>query len=123
MIRNIIVLVFCVLFLNGHAFAEKPPWAGKGKPTVEQKQEQKNKKKKDKGIEIMLEIKDSKIKFEVCNVKRKIKSEEIEQSNGFGLINLERRLELAYPGKYKLDIKDESDRYITKLEIRLADEN
>jgi hypothetical protein len=33
MIKNIIILVVCVLFLSGYAFAEKPPWAGKGKPT------------------------------------------------------------------------------------------
>ena len=45
MIRNIIILVVCVLFLSGYAFAEKPPWAGKGKPTAEQKQAHKKDKK------------------------------------------------------------------------------
>ncbi len=49
MIKNIIILVVCVLFLSGYAFAEKPPWAGKGKPTAEQKQAHKiDKKIKDK---------------------------------------------------------------------------
>ena len=49
MIRNIIILVVCVLFLSSYAFAEKPPWAGKGKPTTEQKQaHKKDKKTKDK---------------------------------------------------------------------------
>ena len=49
MLRNIIVLVVCVLFLNGYAFAEKPPWAGgKGKPSIEQKEaHKKDKKEKD----------------------------------------------------------------------------
>jgi hypothetical protein len=49
MIRNIIIMVVCVLFLDGYALAEKPPWAGKGKPTAEQKQaHKKDKKTEDK---------------------------------------------------------------------------
>lgn len=60
MIRNIIIFVVCVLFLSGYAFAEKPPWAGKGKPTAEQKQAH----KKDSDSELIENQKGEKDKTE-----------------------------------------------------------
>lgn len=92
-------------------------------PFVENAFKHGDKKQKDKGIEVKLNVNKSYIYFEVCNFKRKIKSDEIVENNGFGLISLERRLELAYPGKYNLDIIDEKDQYITKLNIDLSNEN
>jgi len=41
-------------------------------------------------------------------------------SNGIGIVNLKRRLELLYPQKYKLATKMENDFYETNLTIDLA---
>lgn len=47
-----------------------------------------------------------------------IKKMEMEIS-GIGLENVKRRLELAYPGKHKLSIKNESGKFMVNLEIDL----
>jgi sensor histidine kinase YesM len=92
-------------------------------PFVENAFKHGDKKQKIPGIEVKLEIESSSILFEVKNNKRKIKSTEIEDNSGFGLDNLERRLELAYPGKYNLKVFDENNHYITVLKIDLSNDN
>ena len=88
-------------------------------PFVENAFKHGDKKKKDVGIDIKLEINDSNLLFEVCNYKRKIASQDIEKNNSFGIVNLKRRLELAYPNRHHLEIEDAKDQYITKLRIDL----
>ncbi|MBS1600265.1 MAG: histidine kinase [Bacteroidetes bacterium] len=41
-------------------------------------------------------------------------------SNGIGIANLKRRLELLYAGKYELTTKEDEERYETKLKIDLV---
>ena len=42
------------------------------------------------------------------------------QINGIGLENVKRRLELVYPGKHRLMIKNESGKFMVNLEIDLS---
>jgi len=42
-----------------------------------------------------------------------------DASGGIGLSNVKRRLNLLYPGKYNLDIKDETDTYTVELSLVL----
>jgi len=41
-------------------------------------------------------------------------------TNGIGIANLKRRLELLYPGKYELTANSENDMYETTLQIDLS---
>ena len=92
-------------------------------PFVENAFKHGDKRQKAPGVKISLKIAKTEIVFEVCNLKRKIKSEEIEEKSGFGLENLRRRLELTYPNSFTLDIQDKSNEYITKLKIDLSNED
>lgn len=42
-----------------------------------------------------------------------------DASGGIGLINVKRRLDLLYPSKYKLEIRDENDTYTVQLSLVL----
>ena len=92
-------------------------------PFVENAFKHGDKRQKTPGVKVSLKIFESDILFEVCNLKRKIKSEEIEEKSGFGLENLRRRLELTYPDSFILEIQDKQNEYITKLKIDLSNEN
>ena len=48
-----------------------------------------------------------------------VHSSEITSSNNIGIKNVERRLELLYPKKYELEIKNESDIFSVSLQIDL----
>ena len=92
-------------------------------PFVENAFKHGDKKQKTPGIEVKLIFDKTNIYFEVKNIIRRIKSTDIEENNGFGLDNLERRLQLAYPDKYKLDIITDNNQYITKLNLDLTNDN
>jgi two-component system LytT family sensor kinase len=44
-----------------------------------------------------------------------------EQHGGIGLVNVKRRLELLYPGKYSLDITDDKELYSVRLTLKLEE--
>ena len=48
------------------------------------------------------------------------KSTDVPEKSGIGLRNVQRRLELSYPGAYTLDIDDKPDQYTVKLNLDLA---
>jgi two-component system LytT family sensor kinase len=45
---------------------------------------------------------------------------EVVHYGGIGLKNVQRRLELIYPGGYQLDIRREAERFEVKLELLLT---
>ncbi len=69
-------------------------------------------------VKIYFRVRDNEIIYSVENSKLKNTSSEVEKS-GFGLQNLQRRLELSYPGGYKLNSNDLPDRYFVQLNLSL----
>ncbi len=56
----------------------------------------------------------------ISNTKELPEGNGSNKSNGIGIVNLKRRLELLYPSKYKLNIRNEDCFYETTLNIDLA---
>ncbi len=57
--------------------------------------------------------------FSVENSKENGRQTE-EKSGGIGLVNVRRRLELLYPGKYELKVDETSDKYWVHLNLQLS---
>lgn len=55
------------------------------------------------------------LRFEGTNTK----GEATHEMGGIGLANVRRRLELLYPGRYKLSVKDEPNTYTVCLDLQL----
>lgn len=70
------------------------------------------------GIRVTLDILPEQIVFEVRNYIRKNQNAPRDQQGGIGLINIRRRLELLYPGRYNLDILSEEDLFTIQLTIQ-----
>lgn len=71
-------------------------------------------------IYIAIVVSGQKLIFDCVNTDYSfIKKMEMEIS-GIGLENVKRRLELAYPGKHQLRIKNESGKFMVNLEIDLS---
>jgi len=58
--------------------------------------------------------------YKVENSKVQSAQKGVEERSGIGLQNVKRRLELSYPGKYQLQVDDQSDRYTVLLNLRLS---
>ena len=67
-------------------------------------------------ISLKINIEDGKLYFFIQNKKH---SHNRDASGGIGLMNVKRRLDLLYPGKYNLDIRDETDTYTVQLSLVL----
>ena len=72
---------------------------------------------KNPGITIRIETKGKKLDFMVANYTLGNQNAKTD-SEGIGLKNISRRLELLYPGCHSLDIMNESDKYIVNLELQ-----
>lgn len=66
---------------------------------------------------ISLTMEEDKLKFYVAN---KINNQNKDFSGGIGLKNVRRRLELLYPGKYELQIKNDGISYCSDLKLVLT---
>lgn len=73
----------------------------------------------DSRIDILLEMEGDCIRFSVSNNIAKKKDENIPDESGIGLKNVLRRLELLYPGKHTISIREENNRYFVDLKICL----
>lgn len=71
----------------------------------------------DNPVIISLTMEENRLKFYVAN---KINNQNKDFSGGIGLKNVRRRLELLYPGKYELQIKNDRVSYCSDLKLVLS---
>jgi len=70
-------------------------------------------------VKIFIRLKDKECVYTVENSKPPVKAEPTEKS-GIGLKNVQRRLELSYPGQYTLLIEDKPHVYFVQLNLQLS---
>lgn len=73
----------------------------------------------DGQVKIEINLSKSAFDFNVKNSKGLGEDGHINKTNGIGLSNIKRRLELMYPGNYALDIKDDNDNFEVNLKLQL----
>ncbi len=74
---------------------------------------------KDPYIKINLSIRSHLLEFEVNNNYDPGNSSK-DRNSGIGLVNVKNRLELLYPGRYKLMMKDEAGVFSVLLNLNLS---
>lgn len=87
-------------------------------PFVENAFKHANKQNNLHEIHIKIIANDDTLLFESSNAIAKIYTEQINKSGGIGLQNVKRRLELIYPDKHELQIKQENDIFTVQLIIK-----
>lgn len=87
-------------------------------PFVENAFKHGQKNVKSPGIRIILICNNDSVIFEVINCFDKTKSYNKDNTPGVGLSNTKRRLELLYPERHELEIRQEGHLYISKLTIQ-----
>jgi LytS/YehU family sensor histidine kinase len=70
-------------------------------------------------IRLDIKVERDKLNFTVENNKGTIDEVNTGEYNGLGLENVKRQLELLYPGKHLLNIKDGKDRFVVALQLSL----
>lgn len=71
-------------------------------------------------ISIRVEEKNNALNFSIANTVDDVQTQYINNAHGIGLQNVERRLELLYPGKHQLHIKKENGWYKVNLMLSIA---
>jgi two-component system, LytTR family, sensor kinase len=61
------------------------------------------------------------INFSISNSKSNIVTQDVVNYGGIGLQNVQRRLDLLYPGQYELDIKNLSSSFEVNLRLHLSE--
>lgn len=70
-------------------------------------------------INISLRVEQRKLYFEVTNTMHQSLNGLIDESSGFGLDNLKKRLSILYPNMHILDTKEENGYYVSLLILQL----
>jgi two-component system, LytTR family, sensor histidine kinase AlgZ len=70
-------------------------------------------------VKIKIQTTDEGLVYTVENSKLPFNAEPLEKS-GIGLQNVRRRLDLIYPGRYRLEVENHPDRYAVLLNLRLT---
>ncbi len=71
-------------------------------------------------VKIDLTIEDEKLNLDVKNSKYKMPNKPGKKSGGIGLANVKRRLELVYPQKHGLEIKEKENQFKVSLDLDLS---
>ena len=71
-------------------------------------------------VNIFIQIKQQECIYRVENSKTPTSQPIANIKSGIGLQNMKRRLELSYPNQYKLQVKDQPDRYQVQLNLTLS---
>lgn len=74
-------------------------------------------------IDIKVEVTQDKLKFRCRNSRQEQKPDENKKKGGVGLANARRRLDLLFPNRYNLEIKENDKEYDVLLEIPLSKNN
>ena len=74
---------------------------------------------KDSWVKAILDCNHQKVTLHVSNSKTRHKGTAASANTGIGLDNVKRRLDLNYPGKYTLDVKELDDTYTATLDLQL----
>ncbi len=70
-------------------------------------------------ITIRLRLEDGTLRYAVANSVIAATDKTVREASGIGLTNVRRRLDLSYPGRYELNVKEDPDRYRVELTIHL----
>lgn len=73
----------------------------------------------DGEVQIAITVDKNEFDFQVKNSKGHAEDGSINKTNGIGLNNIKRRLELMYPGNYSLNIKDDNENFEVNLKLQL----
>jgi hypothetical protein len=76
----------------------------------------------EKWVKLILVVNDDELIFQATNPKGSQVKLADEKSNGIGLVNIRKRLELIYPGRHELTIHDEADTFTVTLTMRLKND-
>lgn len=71
-------------------------------------------------INISISLEGSECSYEVENSKIPNAKPVTEEKSGIGLQNVKRRLDLSYPDRYELEVKEDPEKYKVKLKIILS---
>jgi LytS/YehU family sensor histidine kinase len=72
-------------------------------------------------INIQLSITGMQLHVDISNSTSQEQLREVINYGGIGLKNVQRRLDLIYPGQYKLDIQNNPERFMVKLDLQLSE--
>jgi LytS/YehU family sensor histidine kinase len=69
-------------------------------------------------VNLYVSIEDAEMRMKLLNGKP-VNYQPINHTHGIGIGNVRKRLELLYPGKFSLDIREEEDVFIVNLRLEL----
>jgi hypothetical protein len=70
-------------------------------------------------ITVSLKIEAGTLHYKVANSIIRQTEKTVREASGIGLTNVQRRLDLSYPGKHSLDVTEDTERYRVHLKIDL----
>lgn len=75
----------------------------------------------DSWVEISIDVRDGECFYRVCNSKVARADKTAGEKSGIGLQNVQRRLDLSYPGQYRLEVEEDARQYCVQLDLTLSD--